>query len=69
MRDFGRIICLACGSELPESLSCGASLRCHTCRELSAPLRTDLARGQREFRVMLARIDELRASEEAPTAA
>jgi hypothetical protein len=69
MRDFGRIICLACGSELPESLSWGASLRCHTCRELSAPLRTDLARWQREFRVMRARLDELRASEEAPTAA
>jgi len=69
MRDFGRIICLACGSELPESLSWCASLRCQTCRELSAPLSTDLARWEREFRVMRARLDELRASEEAPTAA
>jgi hypothetical protein len=69
MRNLGVVICLACGSELPESLRFGASLRCHTCRELRAPLRTDLARWEREFRVMRARLDELRAWEEAPTAA
>lgn len=69
MRDFGRLICLACGVELPESLRWGASLRCQTCRELSAPLRTDFARWEQEFRVMRTRLDELRASVEAPTAA
>jgi hypothetical protein len=69
MRDFGQMICLACGSELPESLRWGASLRCQTCREHSAPLRTDFARWEREFRLMQARLEELRAWEEAPTAA
>ena len=69
MRDFGRIICLACGSELPEALRWAASLRCQTCRELNAPLRTDLASWEREFRVMRARLEELRGWEEAPTAA
>jgi hypothetical protein len=69
MRDFSGIICLACGAELPESLRRAASLRCQTCRELSSPLRTDLARWEREFRQMRARLEELRALEEAPTAA
>jgi|tagenome__1003787_1003787.scaffolds.fasta_scaffold20032976_3 hypothetical protein len=68
MRDFSRMICLACGAELPEALRWVASLRCQTCREVSAPLRTDFARWEREFSVMRARLDELRAWEEAPTA-
>jgi hypothetical protein len=69
MRDVGAIICLACGVELPESLRCGGSLRCQTCRELSSPLRTDFARWEREFRLMRARLEELRALREEPAAA
>jgi hypothetical protein len=47
---LGGIICLACGAQLPESLRWTASLRCHGCRELEAPLRADLARWERESR-------------------
>jgi hypothetical protein len=70
MPDLGGIICLACGTELPESLRWTASLRCHTCRELNSPLSVDFARWEREFRVMRSRLDGLRDySAEAPTAA
>ena len=69
MRDFGGMICLACGVELPAVLRWGASLRCLTCRELSAPIRTEFARWERELRLMQARLEELRAWAEAPTAA
>jgi hypothetical protein len=34
----GRLICLSCGGELAPPLARLGSLRCHTCRELDAPL-------------------------------
>jgi hypothetical protein len=40
-------ICLACGAELPEPLRWTASLRCHDCRELNAPLRVEHTHGER----------------------
>ncbi len=70
MSDLGGIICLACGVELPESLRWSASLRCHGCRDLSAPLRADFARWEKEFRLIRSRLESLRAySAEAQTAA
>lgn len=70
MSDLGGIICLACGSELPESLRWTASLRCHRCRDANAPLSADFARWEREFRLMRSRLEGLRDySTEAPTAA
>jgi hypothetical protein len=39
-RDRG-LICLACGCELPEPLRRTASLRCHDCRALNAPLHVE----------------------------
>jgi hypothetical protein len=50
---LGGIICLACGAQLPEALRWTASLRCHGCRELEAPLRADLARSERNSRCTL----------------
>ena len=47
---LGGIICLACGAQLPESLRWTASLRCHGCRELEAPLRAELARWEKRSR-------------------
>jgi hypothetical protein len=41
MSSYGGLICLACGAELPEPLRATASLRCHDCRELNAPLRVE----------------------------
>jgi hypothetical protein len=41
MFSYGGLICLACGVELPEPLRWSASLRCHDCRELNAPLRVE----------------------------
>jgi hypothetical protein len=35
-------ICLACGDRLPPALERSASLRCHDCRDLSAPIRAEL---------------------------
>jgi hypothetical protein len=68
--DLGGLICLACGVELPESLRWAASLRCHGCRDLSSPLRADLARWEQEFRLIRSQLEGLRAySVEAPTAA
>ena len=70
MPDLGGIICLACGTELPESLRWTASLRCHECREVNAPLNADFARWEREFRLVRSRLEGLRNfSAEAPTAA
>jgi hypothetical protein len=40
-------ICLACGCELPEPLRRTASLRCHDCRALNAPLHVEHARRER----------------------
>jgi hypothetical protein len=34
--------CLACGGRIAPSLTVGASLRCHDCRDGHAPLRADL---------------------------
>jgi hypothetical protein len=65
---LGGIICLACGAQLPESLRWTASLRCHGCRELEAPLRADLARWERESRrALFATLGS--SAGEAPTAA
>jgi hypothetical protein len=47
-RDRG-FICLACGCELPEPLRRTASLRCHDCRALNAPLHVEHARRARAF--------------------
>jgi hypothetical protein len=35
-------ICLACGGALPPALDHSGSLRCHDCRDASAPLRHEL---------------------------
>jgi hypothetical protein len=40
-------ICLACGCELPEPLRRMASLRCHDCRALNAPLHVEHLRTKR----------------------
>jgi hypothetical protein len=40
-------ICLACGCELPEPLRWTASLRCHDCRALDAPLHLEHLRRER----------------------
>jgi hypothetical protein len=70
MRNFGGIICLACGRELPESLRWAASLRCHDCRDLNTPLRAEFGRWEREYRLMRSRLDTLRLpASDAPTAA
>jgi hypothetical protein len=44
-------ICLACGGELPEPLRRTASLRCHDCRALNAPLHVEHARRARTLRL------------------
>jgi hypothetical protein len=62
MSDLGGIICLACGAELSDSLRRLASLRCHDCKELQTPLRADLAGWERDFRLLHARLDRLRAA-------
>jgi hypothetical protein len=43
-------ICLACGGALAEPLRRAASLRCHDCRELNAPLRVEHASWERALR-------------------
>jgi hypothetical protein len=45
-RDRG-FICLACGCELPDPLRLTASLRCHDCRALNAPLHVEHLRPKR----------------------
>jgi hypothetical protein len=35
-------ICLACGDALSPALERSASLRCHDCRDVAAPIRPDL---------------------------
>ncbi len=47
----GGFICLACGAELPEPLRWTASLRCHDCRELNAPLRVEHTQGEHRRRL------------------
>jgi hypothetical protein len=47
----GGFICLACGAELPEPLRWTASLRCHDCRELNAPLRVEHTHGEHRRRL------------------
>jgi hypothetical protein len=46
--------CLACGVELSPSLERSGSLRCHDCRDVDAPLRSDLV-GQPERRRRISR--------------
>jgi hypothetical protein len=50
LTSHGAFICLACGGELAEPLRRAASLRCHDCRELNAPLRVEYARWERALR-------------------
>jgi hypothetical protein len=50
MSSHSAFICLACGGDLPEPLRRTASLRCHDCRELNAPLRVEHARLERALR-------------------
>jgi hypothetical protein len=70
MPDLGGIICLACGIDLPESLSWGAPRRCHSCRDFDSPLSTEFARWEQDFRLMRSRLESLRAySADEPTAA
>jgi hypothetical protein len=53
----GGLICLACGGELAEPLRRTASLRCHDCRELDAPLRVEHASWERAVRVRRSILD------------
>jgi hypothetical protein len=39
--------CLACGAELSPTLARSGSLRCHDCRDASAPLRNELVEPKR----------------------
>jgi hypothetical protein len=50
-------ICLACGGELAEPLRRTASLRCHDCRELNAPLRVEHARSESALRLRRSILD------------
>jgi hypothetical protein len=50
-------ICLACGGELADPLRRTASLRCHDCRELDAPLRVEHASWERALMLMRSRLD------------
>lgn len=50
LTSHGGFICLACGGELAEPLGRMASLRCHDCRELDAPLRVEHASAERALR-------------------
>jgi hypothetical protein len=55
MSSYGGFICLACGGELSESLRWTASLRCHSCRAVEAPLHVEHARTEQALRLSLAR--------------
>jgi hypothetical protein len=57
MSSHGGFICLACGGELPGPLRRTASLRCHDCRELNAPLRVEHARWERTLRLRRSLLD------------
>jgi hypothetical protein len=48
MSSYGGFICLACGHELSQALRVSASLRCHECRRLDAPVQIAHARRVRE---------------------
>jgi len=41
-------LCLACGTALSPALVRFASLRCHDCRDVEAPLRSDLVAPQKQ---------------------
>jgi hypothetical protein len=60
----GPFICLACGRELAEPLLRTASLRCHDCRELNAPLRVEHASWERALRLRSSLLD--RGEPESP---
>jgi hypothetical protein len=46
--------CLACGDVLTPALERSASLRCHDCRDVAAPIRPELlGRAKRRFRLRL----------------
>jgi hypothetical protein len=57
LTSHSEFICLACGSELAEPLRRTASLRCHDCRELNAPLRVEHASWERAVRLRSSRLD------------
>jgi hypothetical protein len=57
MSSLSALICLACGGELPEPLRRTASLRCHDCRELNAPLHVEHARSERALRIRRSMLD------------
>lgn len=70
MSSYGGLICLACGGELPEPLRRTASLRCHDCRDLNAPLQLEHARWERAFRLRRSTFDSWASDPpEEPTAA
>jgi hypothetical protein len=58
LTSHGAFICLSCGGELAEPLRRTASLRCHDCRELNAPLRFEHARWERALRLSILDRDE-----------
>lgn len=57
MSSYGGFICLACGGELPEPLQRTASLRCHDCRDVNAPLTVEHARSERALRLRRSLLD------------
>jgi hypothetical protein len=57
LTSHGAFICLACGGELAEPLRRTASLRCHDCRELNAPLRDEHASWERALRLRRSLLD------------
>jgi predicted RNA-binding Zn-ribbon protein involved in translation (DUF1610 family) len=57
LTSHGAFICLACGNELAEPLLRTASLRCHDCRELNAPLRVEHASWERALRLRRSMLD------------
>jgi hypothetical protein len=55
------LFCLSCGVELVDSLRHTASLRCHDCRDVDAPISSDFVRRARE----ISRAQSMRAFEDA----
>jgi hypothetical protein len=53
MSSYGGFICLACGCELSERLRWTASLRCHSCRAVEAPLSVEHLRSERALRLAI----------------
>jgi hypothetical protein len=64
MSSQGGLICLACGGELAEPLRHTASLRCHDCRDLNAPLRVEHAGWELALRLRRSILD--RGEPESP---